>query len=96
MSDVVALCPAAGCVHASYAVRPLADDKHVPFTAKHPVFPAAVSKLIPPPWKVEVAVVEAKRPVVPAIESNVEGDVVPMPRFPPCVRENNSEVPAES
>ena len=56
--------------------------KHVPSIAKHPVFPAAVSKLMPPPWKVDVAVVEAKRPVVPASEKVAVGDVVPIPSFP--------------
>ena len=33
--------------------------RHVLLIAKQPVLPAAVIKLIPPPWKVEVAVVEA-------------------------------------
>ena len=52
---------------------------HTPSTAKQPVFPAAVMRLMPPPWKVLVAVVEAKIPEEPASENNVDGDVVPMP-----------------
>ena len=35
------------------------EERQTPLIAKHPVFPAAVVRLIPPPWKVEVAVVEA-------------------------------------
>ena len=36
MSDVVALCPAAGCVHASYDERPVELERQVVPIAKHP------------------------------------------------------------
>ena len=56
--------------------------RQLPLTAKQPVLPAAVMRLMPPPWKVEVAVVEANIPDVPAIASRVEGVVVPIPTLP--------------
>ena len=54
----------------------------VPFTAKHPVFPAAVMRFMPPPWNVDVAVEEAKMPEDPARENSVVGVVVPIPIAP--------------
>ena len=42
-------------------------------------------RLIPPPWNVEVAVVEAKSPDDPASERSVDGEVVPIPTRPPLL-----------
>ena len=67
---------------------------HTPLTAKQPVLPDAVRRFIPPPWKVEVAVVEAKKPVVPEMARRVEGVVVPMPTEPELARKRE-EVASE-
>jgi hypothetical protein len=46
------------------------------------VLPDEVTKLIPPPKKVDVPVVEAKIPEDPANESVYDGDDVPIPNAP--------------
>ena len=63
--------------------------RQVPLIAKQPVLPLELSKLIPPPWKVEVAVVEAYIPVLPDIDRIVDGVVVPIPSEPPSVEDND-------
>jgi hypothetical protein len=60
---------------------PLPAVIQVPLIAKHPVLPEAVVRLMLPPWNVEVAVVEAKIPLVPAIAKTDPGVEVPIPRL---------------
>ena len=71
-----------GTVAPTEVTVPEPVERQVPLIAKQPVFPEEVTRFIPPPWKVEVAVVEAKMPEVPARERREEGDEVPMPIFP--------------
>ena len=48
-SEVVALCPAAGCVHASYAVRPLDEPQPLAVAESVPSGPTCKQRVLAPP-----------------------------------------------